>query len=338
MIQQTSCRILIFSVLVILFSCSGGKDRIMTVNGWLDSDNMGITLVHEHIIVDFIGADSTGYHRWDKDSVIMRALPYLEEIKDFGCKTFIECTPAYLGRDPLVFRELSDKTGLNIITTTGYYGAQNDKFIPESALTMTAEQLAGIWLKDWTEGIEGTGIRPGIIKIAVQGDSVLSAFHKTLAHAAALTHLGSGLTIVSHTGPGGPAFEQLEILKNEGVSPRAFVWTHAQRGTKEEQVKIAEMGAWISLDNVNENEENISGYIEMLLNLKKHGYLNKVIISHDAGWYNVGQPGGGSFRPYTAIFTHLMPAMKKVGFTDEEINLIMEKNPQEAFSVKIRKI
>ena len=329
---------LIFSALIILCFCSGRRERIMTVNGWLNADKMGITLTHEHIMVDFIGADSTGYQRWNRDSVIIRALPYLEEIKGYGCHTFIDCTPAYLGRDPVVLQKLSQKTGMNIITTTGYYGAFKDKYIPEHVKRMSAEQIADAWLKEWNQGIEETGIRPGIIKIAVQGDSVLSDFHRTLIRAAALTHLGSGLTIVSHTGPGSPAFEQLKILKSEGVSPEAFVWTHAQRGTMEEQVKAAEMGAWISLDNINDNEDNISSYIEMIDNLKQHGHLNRVLISHDAGWYWVGQPGGGNFRPYTDIFAHLIPALKAKGFTDEDISQIMEKNPREAYSVRIRKI
>jgi phosphotriesterase-related protein len=328
----------IFSVFIILCSCSGGKGRIMTVNGWLDAEKMGITLTHEHIMVDFIGADSTGYHRWNRDSVIMRTLPYLEELKGYGCKTFIDCTPAYLGRDPVVLKNLARESGLNIVTTTGYYGAFNDKYIPEHIRSLTAEQIADIWLQEWIEGIDGTGIRPGIIKIAVQGDSILSEFHRTITRAAAIAHLESGLTIVSHTGPGSPAFEQLEILKREGVSPEAFIWTHAARGTKEEQVKAAEMGAWISLDNVSDNAENISYLIEMIGYLKQQGHLDRVLISHDAGWYWVGQPGGGNFRPYTAIFTHLIPAMKEKGFTDEDISQIMEKNPREAYSVKVRKI
>ncbi len=332
-----SC-LIIFSVLIILSFCSGGRDRIMTVNGWLDADKMGITLNHEHIMVDFIGADSTGYHRWNRDSVVMRALPYLEELKGYGCKTFIDCTPAYLGRDPVILQNLSRETGMNIVTTTGFYGAFNDRYIPEFVKSMSAGQIADAWLKEWNEGIEETGIRPGIIKIAVQGDSVLSDFHRTLVRAAALTHLGSGLTIVAHTGPGSPAFEQLEILKSEGVSPEAFIWTHALRGTKEEQVKAAETGAWISLDVVNNDEEFISYLIEILSYLKQHGHLNRVLISHDAGWYWAGQPGGGSFRPYTDIFTHLVPAMKAKGFTDEDISQIMVKNPSEAYSVKIRKI
>ncbi len=72
----------------------------MTVNGWLDAGEMGITLPHEHVMVDWIGTDSTGYHCWDKDSAIERVLPFLLDLKESGCNTFIDCTPAYLGRDP----------------------------------------------------------------------------------------------------------------------------------------------------------------------------------------------------------------------------------------------
>jgi phosphotriesterase-related protein len=76
----------------------------------------------------------------------------------------------------------------------------------------------------------------------------------------------------------------------------------------------------------------------MLKNLKDNNLLNKVLLSHDSGWYTVGVPGGGEVRPYTAIFTHFLPELKKAGFTYEEIALIMEKNPQKAYSIKIRKI
>ena len=96
---------------------------IMTVNGPIAPSDMGFSLVHEHVLVDFIGADSTGYHRWNRPEVIQVALPYLKEIKKWGVQTFVECTPAYIGRDPLLLKELSQSTKINFITKTGYYGA-----------------------------------------------------------------------------------------------------------------------------------------------------------------------------------------------------------------------
>ena len=187
----------------------------MTVNGPVTVGKMGISLVHEHILVDFIGADSINSNRWDILKVIEKSLPHLKKIKDSGCQTFVDCTPAFLGRDPHLLKTLSDSSGLNIITNTGYYGAGNNKFIPGYAFLETAEQLASRWITEWNEGIDGTGIKPGFIKIGVD-TGVLSEMHRKLITAAALTHLKTGLVIASHTGPSIPAFEQIAILQNRG--------------------------------------------------------------------------------------------------------------------------
>ncbi len=133
-------------------------------------------------------------------------------------------------------------SGLNIITNTGYYGAVNNKFIPGYAFNESADQIAGRWTKEWEEGIEGTGIKPGFIKIGVNGGP-LSDMHKKLISAAARTHLKTGLVIASHTGPAVPAFEQIEILKDEGVSPEAFIWVHAQsEKDPANRIKAAQVG------------------------------------------------------------------------------------------------
>ena len=72
--------------------------------------------------------------------------------------------------------------------------------------------------------------------------------------------------------------------------------------------------------------------------MKKDGLLHRVLISHDAGWYNVGEPEGGEFRRYTAIFTKLIQALKNNGFSEEEITQLLVSNPQRAFSIKVRTI
>jgi phosphotriesterase-related protein len=114
------------------------EGELVTVRGMIPVKEMGVSLIHEHVLVDFIGADSTGYHRWNRSAVVARALPYLIQAKEKGVKTFFDCTPAYLGRDPLLLRELSEKTGIQIVTNTGYYGARNNLFIPPSAFDATA--------------------------------------------------------------------------------------------------------------------------------------------------------------------------------------------------------
>lgn len=320
------------------------QGQLMTVNGPINPDSMGVALIHEHVMVDWIGADSTGYHRWQRDDIVNRALPFLEETKQHGVSTFLDCTPAYLGRDPVVLKRLSDATGIHILTNTGYYGAADDKYIPRYAFDSTVEALAADWTREFNEGIDGTDIKPGFIKISVSSDPQLSALHKKLVRAAALTHLATGLTIVSHTGPDAPALAQLKVLKEMGVSPAAFVWTHAQSGTLEGYLQAAAQGAWISLDNANDVPSDTVGqpgriawYVATLSKLKAAGVLDQVLVSHDSGWYNVGTINGGEYNGYSDIFTKLIPELQKNGFTEEDVVQLLKKNPKEAYTLKIRR-
>lgn len=315
------------------------QNIIMTVNGPIPASEMGICLTHEHVLVDFIGADSTGSHRWDKEEVVAVVSPYLLEIKQLEVKTLIECTPAFLGRDPVLLKMLSDQTGLQLITNTGYYGAHNNKYLPSSFYALSAKELSLIWIDEYENGIEGTGIKPGFIKIAVDASDTLSADHEKIITAAALAHHQTGLVIASHTGPENPAFAQLKILASYGIDPSAFIWVHAQRGSQEANIKAARSGAWISLDNVNLQREkgskfSVDWYADRMMALKEAGLLHRVLISHDAGWYSPGEENGGSFRGFTGIFTSLIPLLEERGFTREDLDQILLINPREAFSIR----
>jgi len=308
----------------------------MTVNGPVSSGDMGVSLVHEHILVDFIGADSITDQRWDRSKVINRSLPYLKQIRELGCRTFVECTPAFLGRDPLLLKSLSDSSGLNIITNTGYYGAGNNKYLPKHAFYETADQIAERWKMEWDSGIAGTGVKPGFIKIGVM-DGHLSDLHIKLVEAAARTHLKTGLVIASHTGPAIPAFEQLAILKDEGVSPEAFIWVHAQtENDLSFHIKAAKMGAWISLDGLNDN--NLDEYIRMIKNMKERGLINKVLLSHDSGWYHPGEENGGNYKGYSTLLEKLVPLLRKEDFTEMEIKQLLVINPSNAFTIRVHRI
>ncbi len=329
---------------LVILSLTGCNSRpepvILTVTGPVPAKKMGTTLIHEHLLVDFIGADSTGYHRWDREEAAERIAPFLTEIRELGVETLIECTPAYLGRDPILLKMLSERTGLQLVTNTGYYGAYGNRFVPESFYGMTAIELAGIWIDEFENGIEESGVRPGFIKIAVDPDDTLSPEHVKIVTAAAHTHNATGLVIASHTGPDNPAFMQIDILKSHGVSPSSFIWVHAQRGTLVGNTRAANMGAWISLDNVNtsrepEEEFSVEWYAERILALKNAGCLNRVLISHDAGWYSAGQENGGEFRGFTGIFKALIPALEARGFTQAEIDQLLIVNPREAFCIII---
>jgi phosphotriesterase-related protein len=84
------------------------------------------------------------------------------------------------------------------------------------------------------------------------------------------------------------------------------------------------------------HRDRINWYLEVLSNLKLAGLLDKVLLSHDAGWYRPGEAEGGDFRPYTDLFDHLIPAMENRAFTNREIRTILKKNPAEAFAIQKR--
>ena len=294
-----------------------------------------IWLSHEHILVDFIGADSIQPSTWNHDDIMKNSLPYLEELKEFKVGYFVDATPNFLGRDVLLLEKLAQKTGLRIITNTGLYGARNNKFLPKYARESSAESLAKIWINEFRHGIEGTSIKPGFIKIGVDKAETLSPLHQKLIQAAAITHLETGLTIASHTGKALGLWPQLKTLKDMGVSPEAFIWVHAQaEDNNDVYLKAAKLGCWISFDGFNADWEK---YIEKILFAKKNGILDRILISHDAGWYDP-QKNNQTIQPYSTIFKKLYPELKSHGFTDEEFNQLVSINPSRAFTIEIKKI
>ncbi len=313
------------------------KERglIITVNGSLDARRMGFTLTHEHILVDFVGANAAAKSRYDADEVFTTALPFVKQIKEKGVATFIDCTPAYLGRDVMILKRLADATGMAVMAATGYYGAANGKFVPSHANAESAQLLAARWISEWRNGIEGTGIKPGFIKTGTD-KGPLTAMQQKLVRAAGITHLATGLTIAIHTGDGAAAFKQLEILKEQGVSPAARIWVHAQNEPdRAMHVRAGKLKTWISFDGV--NPETLQVNLGHLQNMKTQGMLDRVLVSQDSGWYHVGEPNGGNFKPYTCISDHFIPLLQQNGFTARELDLIFKKNPANAFAVKVRK-
>lgn len=306
----------------------------MTVTGEVSADVLGATLPHEHVLVDFIGAEQVTPERYDADEAFERVLPHLHEVKALGCRALVECTPAYIGRDPDLLRRLSAASGLHLLTNTGYYGAAKDKYVPRHAFEETADQLSARWVREWVDGIGDTGIRPGFIKIGVDSGS-LSEIDRKLVVAAARTHVGTGLTIASHTGPGVPALEQLEVLREEGVDASAWIWVHAQSERDGDlHPRAAERGAWVEFDGI--GPKSVERHVALVSEMRRRGFLDRVLVSHDAGWYRVGEPQGGQFRAFDTLFTAFLPALRDAGFNDSEIHRLMVENPARAFAVGVR--
>jgi phosphotriesterase-related protein len=305
------------------------RGKIITVTGPIEPSLMGLTLPHEHILVDFAGAEVTGRHRYRVADVVDTMLPYLEAIRAQGVRTFVECTPMYLARDVEVFRELSGLTGLNILTNTGQY---KEPFLPAATLEIEAEALAAQWIAEAEGGIDGTDAKPGFIKTAVNPEP-LAPVQRKVIRAAALASRTTGLTIATHTGRAAQAMEVLDIVEGEGVAPDRWIFVHAQNETDTPRLlAVARRGAWIELDGL--GETTVDRHLEPLLALLEAGFEGKVLLSHDAGWYRVGEEPGGKKKPFTFLLERFVPLLRARGVSDATIHRITERNPAEAFTVR----
>jgi phosphotriesterase-related protein len=283
------------------------------------ANEMPSVLVHEHVLVDFIGADEIRPGRYDRDEVFRIARPKLEELTRLGCRRILDCTPNFLGRDPELLARLAETVHLEIWTNTGLYGAANHKYVPGFARTETAAQLAKRWVRESREAW-----CPRFIKIGVNRGP-LDELDRKLVRAAAITSRETGLTIASHTGDGAAAVEQLEIVTSERVSPGKFVWVHAQNERSHQlHEKLARSGAWVEFDGI--GPKAVEYHLECVGFLALKGLIGRTLISQDSGWYHVGEAGGGEFRGYTYLYTDFLPRLDPA-----QVPVLMWENPRAAF-------
>lgn len=303
---------------------------VQTVLGPVPASELGLTLPHEHIMCDFIGAELTGRHRWEPEAVVQKMRPYLDALKERSVQTFVDCTPACIGRDPRVLRTLAQATGLHIVTNTGYYGGANDKFVPKHAYSESAEQLADRWIAEWTVGIEGTGVKPGFVKIGVDEaeNGKLSAIDEKLVLAAARTSVRTGLTVTCHTG-GGPAglAAAKRFIEAKGA-PGKFIVAHSDGHGLAINQAVAELGAWVSFDGI--SRRPLDEHMKLVRALtEKHA--NRLLLSHDNGWYSVGEQGGGKVRDYNYLTDVFVPSCRRAGMAPVLFQQLTVLNPAAAF-------
>ncbi len=320
------------------------EGRIMTVTGPIRPRDLGRTLIHEHVIVDFIGAARTSPERYDHDLAFQFALPHFQQLRARGVKSFAECTPRYIGRDAALLQRLSRASDVQIISNTGWYAAVDHKFLPPEAEKESTEQIATRWLDEWHDGIEGTGIRPGFLKLGT-GSGPLPPVDAKLVRAAARVHRETGLTIAIHTGDGAAALDELRLLREEGVAPGALVWVHAMNDPGPIQIEAAKMGAWISLDGYSLAPHNVLRFPKYVEAHHEAGTLHRVLLSHDDGWAVDGDApsgnkltlfGNGNQAPFESIFTRLLPDLRAKGFTDADFDRMLMNNPREALTIRRR--
>jgi phosphotriesterase-related protein len=303
---------------------------VHTVLGPVDPASLGLFLPHEHLFLDFSGADAVDPARWDEEAAFAAVLPHLDAARAQGVTALAECTPAGIGRNPRLLKRLSAASGVHILTNTGYYTAAGGRFLPPGAEKLSADEMAALWHAEWRDGIEGTGIRPGFIKIAVDAGP-LNPVAERVVRAAARLHRRTGLVIGSHTGDAEALRAQLAVLREEGVDPSAFIWIHAQLcRDPEEHLAAARAGAWVEFDGL--APLTVPLHLAMAGELREEGLLHRCLLSHDAGWHDAAIPGGGDFRPFKDLVESWIPAAREAGWSPQEIAQVTRENPARAFT------
>ena len=143
-----------------------GVSHAQTVLGPVAAPQLGLTLAHEHIMVDFAGAEVVAPSRYEPEAVHAAVLPRLREVYAVGVRTIVDGTSRFLGRDAAIYRRLAQTSGVHIIAATGLY---RDKYLPAFAMTEPVDILREFMLREVWEGMDGTDVRAGVVKIAASG-------------------------------------------------------------------------------------------------------------------------------------------------------------------------
>lgn len=305
---------------------------IQTLKGPVDIDSLGLILPHEHLFTDLRGPHVPEYAQGNPSAVLRVVEPYLAEAATAGATALVECSTIGVGRNIPVLKGLADATSMYIIAPTGVY---RDAFIPASLREVSEEYLAELWTKELTEGIEGTSIRAGFIKLAMSDDGPTPLEIRNLK-AAVKASQQTGAVIASHTIGGRVATKEMDVLEEAGLDLHRFIWIHAQTESDVSVlVEAARRGAYVELDSVGAPHQSQPELLDTTNALITAGLIDQLLLSHDAGWYNPAHPEGlpdGGYRGYTALMTDFLPALSARGISDKQVRQITVDNPARAFA------
>ena len=128
-----------------------------------------------------------------------------------------------------------------------------------------------------------------------------------------------------------PRAHRSACLTDEKVPLQSFIWVHAQNERDSAvHVEIGRRGAWVSFDGV--GRDSLERHVTMVMAMRSAGLLDRVLVSQDAGWYHVGEPDGGTYRPHDLLFTDFLPALKARGVSEAEVGHLLVDNPRRALT------
>lgn len=321
---------------------------INTVRGPVPADQLGRTLMHEHFVFGYPGyqGDVT-LGAFDREAALAQILPTAEALRGHGVQTVVDATPNECGRNPELLREISERSGLNIVCATGYYyegegGTPYFKF--RATLTDIVPEIVAMMRTEITDGIAGTGIRAGVIKTGTSKDRITD-YERAFLTAAAQVQRETGVPIITHTQEGTMGPEQARCLIDQGADPRRIMVGHMDGNTDPAyHRRTMDTGVSIAFDRV--GLQHIVGMpsdeerVRVLTELIGDGYADRIMLSQDVVQVWLGRPLDipepvqqllSTWVP-TRIFDMLLPALREQGVSDEQIRTMLAANPQRLFN------
>lgn len=301
---------------------------IQTVKGKIKKEIFGVCAAHEHLSIDLSKVKN------DPDTILDDEEGMISELQHFyqsGGRSMIELTNKGMGRDVNRLKRLSEKTGVHIVTCTGFY---KEPFIPDFAHGWNQDQFTEHFIKEINEGIEGTGIFPGVIGEVGTSLNEMKPLEKELLMGAGQAGLETGIPVTTHTSLGTLGSEQVDLFFKLGLPKEQLIIGHQDLNpNKEEVLDVLRSGVYIGFDTIGKNnyrpdEERLA----FLLDFIKKGYHKQILLSADltrkSHWKKHHGPG------YDLVLTTFIPKLKEHGVSDDVINDLLIHNPAEAFSIK----
>tara|TARA_Y100000780_G_C13619577_1_gene391987 strand:- start:114 stop:1067 length:954 start_codon:yes stop_codon:yes gene_type:complete len=311
---------------------------VNTVLGPIDTVNLGFTLSHEHVGTNAAGLRHTYPEIIDRSGMKEQAILALKEAYDEGLRTIVDVTTFDLGRDILLMQEVSQNSGVQIIAATG-----NHLAVPRPFGELPPSVIAPLYVKEIEQGIEDTGIKAGIIKVASDRGGVTQP-QEVVLRAAAQAHLATGVPISTHTwSPDRVGDQQVSVLEEEGVDLNRVYIGHSNDDTDMDYLLgLLRKGVWLGLDRYPggrvQGTPDWEGRTTLVKGLIDAGFVDRIMLSHD---YSVPKARHGAevqeerrkANPdgFNFITLRVLPRLKELGVTDQDISQIMTENPRRFF-------
>jgi phosphotriesterase-related protein len=241
----------------------------------------------------------------------------------------VECTPLGVGRRADIVKAVSEAANFPVVVPTGIY---REPWVPSWAHEAPQEQIRDWMLAELSDEIEASGVQAGWIKLSA-GDEGLTPVETKILRAAAQAGVQTNAVIGSHTIRGRVVKEQLRVIEEEGYDPGRFIWIHTQAEADFDlHLEIAQRGAWLEYDSIGGDWIHEDVLLENTLRILDAGFGEQLMLSHDRGWYDPSQPGGGQALPFDYLSNTFIPRLKQRGLNQAAITQLAVTNPSRAFA------